>query len=131
MAIEQAKPQSKVIELQGCSCYLFGTENKFRNICKSVICHPNFDNLILYLILFSTIMLCIENPLENPLGEKKQVMNQIDFMVTILFTMELVTKVIVFGFLMNGETSYMKNPWNIMDFIIVTVSVVSIIFDDI
>jgi len=76
-------------------------------------------------------MLCIENPLENPLGEKKQVMNQIDFMVTILFTMELVTKVIVFGFLMNGETSYMKNPWNIMDFIIVTVSVVSIIFDDI
>ena len=58
-------------------------------------------------------------------------MNQIDFMVTILFTMELVTKVIVFGFLMNGDTSYMKNPWNDMDFIIVTVSVVSIIFDDI
>lgn len=58
-------------------------------------------------------------------------MNQIDFMVTILFTGELVTKVIVFGFLMNGDTSYMKNPWNDMDFIIVTVSVVSIIFDDI
>ena len=71
MAIEQSKPQSKVIELQGNSCYLFDEDNKFRNICKSVICHPNFDNLILYLILFSTIMLCIENPLENPLGEKK------------------------------------------------------------
>ena len=71
MAIEQAKPQSKVIELVGNSCYLFDEDNKFRVICKSVICHPNFDNLILYLILFSTIMLCIENPLENPLGEKK------------------------------------------------------------
>ena len=58
-------------------------------------------------------------------------MNQIDFVVTVLFTSELVSKVIVFGFISNGENSYMKNAWNVNDFIIVTVSVVSIIFSDI
>lgn len=51
--------------------------------------------------------------------------------MTILFTWELVIKVIVYGFLFNGENSYMRNNWNIMDFVIVTFSLVSLIFSDV
>ena len=42
-----------------------------------------------------------------------------------MFTMELVIKNIVYGFLMNGPESYIKNPWNDMDFVIVLFSLVS------
>ena len=52
----------------------------------------------------------------------------IDIAVTILFTFELILKVIVLGFLLNGKDSYIRNAWNIMDFIIVAISLISISF---
>lgn len=36
-----------------------------------------------------------------------------------LFTLEMVLKVIAFGFIANGKLSYMRNNWNVMDFIVV------------
>lgn len=35
-------------------------------------------------------------------------------------------KIIAFGFISNGEPSYLRNPWNLVDFIIIILSVVSI-----
>lgn len=58
-------------------------------------------------------------------------LDNFDIVMTILFTWELVIKVIVYGFLFNGENSYMRNNWNIMDFVIVTFSLVSLIFSDV
>ena len=37
-------------------------------------------------------------------------------------------KIIVYGLLINGEESYLRVSWNIMDFIIIIFSLVSIIF---
>ena len=54
----------------------------------------------------------------------------IDIVVTALFTIELILKVIVLGFLMNGTESYIRNAWNQMDFVIVAISLISIIFRD-
>jgi len=51
--------------------------------------------------------------------------------MTILFTIEMLIKIIVYGFIMNGEDSYMQNSWNIMDFVIVSFSLISIIFSDV
>jgi voltage-dependent calcium channel L type alpha-1D len=56
------------------------------------------------------------------------VLAQIDIYVTSIFTIELLLKVVVYGFMFNGPESYMLNPWNIMDFIIVCFSLISIIF---
>merc|ERR1719502_1861806 len=40
----------------------------------------------------------------------------------------MVLKVIATGFLMNGPNSYLKNSWNVLDFVIVVVSIVNITF---
>jgi hypothetical protein len=40
-------------------------------------------------------------------------------------------KVVVYGFALNGPDSYMRSSWNVMDFIIVFFSMVSIAFADI
>jgi len=50
----------------------------------------------------------------------------IDIVVSTLFTFELILKVIVFGFAFNGKDSYIRNAWNIMDFVIVVFSLISI-----
>ena len=92
------------------------TTNKFRIICAKIVGHPYFDNFILFLILFSTILLTLETPLDPPLGhpagKNAFVLNKIDVVVTILFTWELVIKVIVYGFAINGPDSYIRNAWN-------------------
>ena len=52
---------------------------------------------------------------------------KIDVVVTILFTLESIINIIRLGFLMNGPNSYLKDSWNVLDFIIVIFSLVSIV----
>ena len=107
-------------------------ENKFRQFNKKIVSYQAFDNFILFLIIISTALLIIDNPLEiDPNGEDKVVLDKLDIVMTILFTLELLIKVVVYGFAFNGDDSYMRNNWNVMDFIIVTFSLISIIFHDV
>ena len=43
-----------------------------------------------------------------------------------MFVIEAILKVITLGFVMNGKNSYLQSPWNILDFIVVIVSVAEI-----
>ena len=36
---------------------------------------------------------------------------------------ELLAKVVVYGLFANGADSYLKSPWNILDFFIVSISI--------
>lgn len=35
-------------------------------------------------------------------------------------------KIFTFGFILNGKTSYLRNPWNMLDFFIIILSVISL-----
>lgn len=50
----------------------------------------------------------------------------VDFFTTIAFSIEATMKIIAHGFLFNGDYSYLRNPWNILDFTIVSCSFVSL-----
>jgi hypothetical protein len=75
------------------------------------------------MIVFSTILLTLENPLDDPNGKKAAVLFDIDIFVTIIFVLEFVFKVTTTGFLFNGQDSYLRNSWNDIDFVIVLFSV--------
>jgi hypothetical protein len=85
-----------------------------------------FDNFILALIGISSIALAFENPLNDPEGTTAQVLRVMDIVTTTLFTMEVIIKVIAVGFIVNGKTSYIRETWNILDFIIVIISIISL-----
>ena len=57
-------------------------------------------------------------------------MEKIDFVITAIFCMEAVLKIVVSGFIINGQDSYLRVSWNIMDFIIVIFSIISILLSD-
>jgi hypothetical protein len=46
--------------------------------------------------------------------------------MTVLFACESFFKIIAYGFLINGKSSYLRNVWNFVDFIIVVSSIISI-----
>ena len=61
-------PKITNIELTGSSMMFLNEGNKFRIFCSNIVGHENFDNLVIMLILISTILLAIEDPYEDPLS---------------------------------------------------------------
>jgi hypothetical protein len=47
-----------------------------------------------------------------------RILEKIDYVVTGVFTIEALFKIITYGFVVNKQ-SYLRNPWNIIDFIVV------------
>ena len=50
--------------------------------------------------------------------------------MTISFTIELVLKVITYGFYSAGETSYIRDTWNLLDFFIVVCAILGLFLGD-
>jgi voltage-dependent calcium channel T type alpha-1G len=94
-------------------------------MCLAVITSPIFEYTILVFILASSIFLAIENPLQSSTATKNIVLGYLNMAVTIIFTLEIVIKVIAKGFLINGKDSYMRSYWNILDLTIVILSIIS------
>jgi len=64
------------------------------------------------------VTLSLENPLNNLRSEKTKVIEYIDTAITGVFVAEAVAKIISFGFLLNGEFSYLKKfleHWRLCD----------------
>lgn len=106
---------------------MFGPENPIRRFCKTTVENKYYDSTVLALIGISTILLTLDNPLNDENGEFANVLNNIDIVMTIAFTIECIINVITRGFIFNGKTSYMKDSWNVLDFMIVVFSLVSIL----
>ena len=128
---DNEETSKKVVDLYGRSLFLLGTKNCFRNLCAKIVNYRHFDNFIIVMILFSTLLLTVESPLDDPKGSKADFLFYTDIFVTTIFTFECFSKIIVFGFLFNGKDSYLRLAWNILDFIIVLVALVSLTFSDI
>lgn len=79
--------------------------------------------MILIFILLSSITLVIQNPLRDPDGQLIQITLYIDNSFTIIFVLEALFKIVTLGFIFNGKHSYIRNPWNVLDFLIVVFSV--------
>jgi hypothetical protein len=97
--------------------------NAFRLKVSKIVNSTYFENFILFLIVLSSILLAIEDPLDNPSSNFNKILFGIDIAINVQFGVEAIMKIVSFGFLLTGETAYIRNPWNILDFSIVIVSV--------
>ena len=99
-------------------------------LCYKLVENYWFKSTILVLIIISTLTLALETPLDDPEGDKIQVLAKIDLFMTVAFTFEAVVTIIAKGFLFAGKTSYIRDPWNILDFIIVVAALMGAIAGD-
>ncbi|ROL49181.1 Dihydropyridine-sensitive L-type skeletal muscle calcium channel subunit alpha-1 [Anabarilius grahami] len=105
------------------SFFIFGPQNKFRKLCHRIINHTTFTNIILLFILLSSISLAAEDPID-PRSFRNKVLAYADIVFTTVFTIEIVLKMTVYGaFLHTG--SFCRNSFNILDLIVVGVSLLS------
>ena len=114
--------------LKSSSLFIMSGTNKFRLMLTSIASAKWFEFLILFVILFSSVTLAMDSPSVDPDSRLREILNVCDLIFTIIFTIELLVKVLAFGFILH-RGSYMRNSWNVLDFIIVVSSLMSLAFD--
>lgn len=113
----------------GRALFLLGPKNPVRRRCSAVVTNPGFDRFTLVLIGISSVALALDNPLRDPDSGVSAVLDYAEVVLTVLFSLEMAFKVLAYGFVcMPG--AYLRSSWNILDFLVVVVSVVQLTADD-
>lgn len=94
--------------LEGKSFNLLTTENKFRIFLYQLVNNKKFDYFIILVIILSSIQLALDSPLMDPESQMKKSLFWIDVSTTVIFVMEFALKVLVYGFIFNGKSSYLR-----------------------
>lgn len=105
--------------------WILDSSHPLRRLCRWFYDLKYFDDCSNLMVLFSTILLAIDNPLDNPESRKQIVLKILDYVTTTIFSLEALIKICVFGFLFNGKKSYFRVAWNILDFFVVGISLFS------
>uniref|UniRef100_A0A0N4ZXQ4 Ion_trans domain-containing protein n=1 Tax=Parastrongyloides trichosuri TaxID=131310 RepID=A0A0N4ZXQ4_PARTI len=110
------------------SLYLFSTKNKLRMNCLRLTQKKWFDYTVLVFIGINCITLAMERPSIPPESLERKFLQITGYIFTIIFTAEMSLKVIANGCLF-GKGAYFKDGWNILDGILVIISLINIIFE--
>uniref|UniRef100_A0A8C0XXN9 Voltage-dependent T-type calcium channel subunit alpha n=1 Tax=Cyprinus carpio carpio TaxID=630221 RepID=A0A8C0XXN9_CYPCA len=108
------------------SLYLFSPQNKFRMRCQKVITHKMFDHIVLFFIFLNCITIALERPDIQPDSTERMFLKVSNYIFTVIFVAEMTVKVVSLG-LYAGPDSYLKSSWNVLDGLLVFVSIVDIL----
>ncbi|CAM9376503.1 unnamed protein product, partial [Discosporangium mesarthrocarpum] len=106
---------------------ILGPDNFLRQACAAVVANSAFDKVILVLISVSSVTLALDNPLQNPDSEFKLFLDRVDVGMTVLFTLEMSLKILACGFAFMPR-AYLRNSWNVLDFVVVVISIASLYY---
>jgi hypothetical protein len=107
--------------------FLIPTSSRFSLTFRKFTECKNFEIFISFFILLSTIILIIENPFEPQTTTPWQIIIYIDILITIVYAIEAVLKILACGFVLGSETYLLRDYWNILDFIVFVVSLIGAI----
>ncbi|XP_036434229.1 calcium channel, voltage-dependent, L type, alpha 1F subunit [Colossoma macropomum] len=119
-----APPKEKVLPIpEGSAFFCLSKTNPIRVGCHTLIHHHIFTNLILLFIILSSISLAAEDPIRAH-SSRNKFLGYADYAFTSIFTVEILLKMTVHGaFLHKG--SFCRNWFNLLDLLVVSVSLVS------
>lgn len=100
----------------------FDHDHWLRSFLHDFLGHRRYENFILVCILITAVQLALEIPTIDPASTLKSVLVWINYVTLTIFTIEFFAKIVIYGFLFNGPHSYLKNVWNVNDFIILIFS---------
>ncbi|XP_056660201.1 sodium channel protein type 11 subunit alpha [Monodelphis domestica] len=97
---------------------------RLRITCYRIVKHDWFESFIIFMILLSSGALIFEDCSLQSKPKIKELLNFTDRVFTYIFTLEMFLKWVAFGF-----RKYFTNAWCCLDFLIVNVSIISLIDD--
>ena len=93
--------------------------NPVRKIAANVSEHKAFDTFIIVLIFANMITMASRDYLHKDMESvRNNILDQMDYVFSLVFLIESILKTLTSGFVL-GEKTYLRDPWNVMDFLIV------------
>jgi len=117
------KKQNSVVK-NVISHYHFLANHDWFTTLGNVVTHKIMNGIIFFFIFCSSVLLALESP--NMSAELSNVLEVCDFVFTTLFLIEMVLKMAIFG-IWGVPGTYLADPWNRLDGIIVLTSMMSIL----
>uniref|UniRef100_A0A8C9L0X7 Voltage-dependent L-type calcium channel subunit alpha n=1 Tax=Phocoena sinus TaxID=42100 RepID=A0A8C9L0X7_PHOSS len=103
--------------------FIFSPSNRCVHGCHRIVNDSIFTNLILFFILLSSVSLAAEDPVQHT-SFRNHILGNADYVFTSIFTLEIILKMTAYGaFLHKG--SFCRNYFNILDLLVVSVSLIS------
>uniref|UniRef100_A0A8C7IQ70 Voltage-dependent T-type calcium channel subunit alpha n=1 Tax=Oncorhynchus kisutch TaxID=8019 RepID=A0A8C7IQ70_ONCKI len=99
---------------------------RFRQWCQRVITHKMFDHIILLFIFLNCITIALERPDIQTHSTERVFLSVSNHIFTVIFIAEMTVKVVAQG-LYSGEAVYLKSSWNVLDGLLVFVSLLDIL----
>ena len=107
-----------------------GSLGAMMRLFKRLVSAPAFEAFIIVCIALSSVALAFDVPSVVPGSPLATTLFRADVTFTAIFTLEMALKMLVFG-LWASEESYFRSGWNVLDFAIVSTSVISLLFRDV
>uniref|UniRef100_A0A8R1DKV8 Ion_trans domain-containing protein n=2 Tax=Caenorhabditis japonica TaxID=281687 RepID=A0A8R1DKV8_CAEJA len=110
------------------SMFLMGPKNPVRIKCLQTTQKKWFDYTILFFIGINCITLAMERPSIPPDSFERKFLQISGYVFTVIFTGEMMMKVVANGCFI-GHSAYFKDGWNILDGILVIISLINVSFE--
>ena len=109
------------------SLYIFKSDGKFRRKIVWLTCWPWFDNFIIIMIAINSLLLAaIDYSDRDNQTRRNQLIEGSGLIFTITFTLEALIKIVAMGFYVH-RNSYLRDPWNWLDFLVVCIGIIEFI----
>jgi len=106
------------------SLFLFPRDSRFRLSVRRLIANKWFNRLSVLLVISNCIFLAMDTPGHQD-QDLTQVLETAEYIFSGLFVAEMLIKIIGLGFVL-GASSFLRDWWNVLDFIIITTGLVSL-----
>ncbi|XP_046683031.1 muscle calcium channel subunit alpha-1-like isoform X6 [Homalodisca vitripennis] len=105
--------------------FFFTLKNPLRKLCIDVVEWKPFEWLILFTIFANCVALAVFTPYPNSDSNiTNAYLEKIEYIFLVIFTVECVMKIIAYGFIAHSG-AYLRNGWNLLDFTIVVIGMLS------
>jgi hypothetical protein len=106
---------------------IFKADSWFRKKVVWLICWPWFDNFIIIMITINSLLLAATDYSDRDnLSKWNQAIEASGLIFTATFTLEAIIKIMAMGFC-SHKNSYMRDPWNWLDFLVVCIGIIEFI----
>jgi voltage-dependent calcium channel T type alpha-1G len=127
-----------------CTRIFFHFYRKIRQLCSWIVERRWFDNVVLFFIGLNCITLAMERPNIPPDSTERIFLATANYIFTVVFALEMLIKVIFLDILINlcytksllqviatgmfyGREAYFTSGWNIMDGVLVLISIIDLL----
>eukprot|EP00112_Aurelia_sp_Birch-Aquarium-sp1_P018408 Seg4389.2 transcript_id=Seg4389.2/GoldUCD/mRNA.D3Y31 product="Voltage-dependent calcium channel type A subunit alpha-1" protein_id=Seg4389.2/GoldUCD/D3Y31 len=120
--IQELEPQPQIYS----SLFIFSETNPVRRFTRYVSTSKVFEYFILVAIIFNCILMAINSQLpKDDMNNMNRFVEQAETYLLGIFCLEMVLNIITMGFILHPG-SYIRNAWNILDFVVVVTGILSL-----